>query len=441
VADTPGHEQYTRNMVTGASTADLAVILIDARKGVLTQTRRHSYLVKLLGIRNVVLAINKIDLVDFSEARFNEIVAQYAAFAAEAGIDSFTPIPVSGLTGANVTEPSPDTPWYQGPPLLRFLEEVPDAAGRAAPFRMDVQWVNRPNSHFRGYAGRIASGSIRPGDEIVILPSGATSRVERIVTFDGDLDIAQQGQSVTLTLTDEVDCSRGNVIAAAAAPRDLADRLSANLVWMAQEALVPGRSYTLKIGSQTASTVVEKVEHIVDVNTLERKAGAPLQLNDIGLASLRLDRVVPVTAYEDNRRLGGFILVDRVTRATVAAGMVQSFSAGAEARDEDESTILWVPSASHAEQAALAVKAQQLLAARGKSVFVLNEAVLREGLNTDLDPEDKAEAVRRAREVARLMSRAGVTVIVAIDIEEGEAHPGRLLDIGELDEGAGEWVI
>jgi bifunctional enzyme CysN/CysC len=448
VADTPGHEQYTRNMVTGASTADLAIILIDARKGVLTQTRRHSYLARLLGIRNVVLAINKIDLVGYSQARFDEIVEQYAAFALEAGIEHFTPIPVSGLKGDNVTTKSDATPWYEGRALLDHLESVP-VAGRpaAAPFRMDVQWVNRPDQHFRGYAGRIASGSLRPGDTVTILPSGQSARVERIVTFDGDLDAAIEGQSVTLTLDREVDCSRGNVIVGPSASNDLSDRLVATTVWMAQEALVPGRAYWLKIGSQTVGAVIDKVDHIVDVNSFEQREGKTLALNDIGRCALRLDRLVAATTYADNRQLGGFILIDKVSHATVAAGMVESWvdrSGAGKAATDEASRILWITAPSHAEQAALAAKAQEKLIGLGRASFVLDEAAIRAGLSADLGTSEAeiGENIRRVREVAKLMSRAGIHVLVALDVPAHEAHPGRQAGAIDIEaEGADEWVI
>ncbi|MDT9597397.1 sulfate adenylyltransferase subunit CysN [Sphingosinicella rhizophila] len=448
VADTPGHEQYTRNMVTGASTADAAVILIDARKGVLTQTRRHSYLVKLLGIRNIVLAVNKIDLVDYSQARFDEIVDQYRTFADEAGIEAFTAIPVSGLKGDNVTARSEAMSWYGGSALLEHLEAIPIAADLVtAPFRLDVQWVNRPHAGFRGYAGRIAGGSIRPGDLITVYPSRQSSRVQRIVTFDGDLDIAVEGQSVTLTLEDELDCSRGNIIVASTEPQPVVDSLAATLVWMSEEALVPGRSYWLKMGTQTVAAHIEKVDHVVDVNSLEKGPGRPLALNDIGAVAIRLDRRIPAIIYAESRRLGGFILIDKVSHETLAAGMVDAIVQRAEKRpvaDDEEGRILWLTGASHAEQLALAAATQQKLDALGHSNFLLDEETLRGGIGSDLGeaPGDRAEYARRVREIARLMSRAGVHVLVAADIAPDEAHPGRSISADDIGQkGADEWVI
>ncbi len=443
VADTPGHEQYTRNMVTGASTADLAVILIDARKGVLTQTRRHSYLVHLLGIRSIVLAVNKMDLVGYDQARFDEIVADYRAFAAEVGIADFTAIPLSGLAGDNVSSRSDAMPWHDGPSLIEHLETVPVGAGEElAPFRMAVQWVNRPNSSFRGYAGRIASGGIKVGDRITVLPSGHQSRVERIATMNGDLDEAIAGQSVTLTFTDEVDCSRGDTIATA--PSTPVGGLSANLVWMSDEALVPGRSYWLKMGAQTLSASVDAVRHVVDVNSMARQDGRPLALNDIGLAELRLDRAVPAIAYAESRELGGFILIDKISHATVAAGMVTDFLHAAESVEpvDDASRITWVAGATKAERAGLAGKHEQQLRALGRTVLVLDEAALREGIASDVAEGDTPELARRAREVAKLAAGAGGHVLITLDVDKQEAHPGRRIDAGhDSDEGTDEWVI
>jgi bifunctional enzyme CysN/CysC len=307
VADCPGHEQYTRNMVTGASTADLAVILIDARKGVLVQTRRHSYLCHLLGIRNIVLAVNKMDLVDYSQARFDEIVADYRAFAASIGIEAFTALPISGFAGDNVTQPSANTPWYTGPSLIAHLETVPvrGADDLARPFRMPVQWVNRPNLDFRGFSGLIASGTIAPGDTVRVLPSGKTSTVTRIVTLEGDLDRAQAGQAVTLCLADEIDCSRGDVIALADAPPEAADQFDATLVWMADEALTPGRAYWLKLGTQTVSATVRAPKYVVNVNTMEHLAAKTLELNAIGVAEVVTDKALVLNPMRRAARWAG----------------------------------------------------------------------------------------------------------------------------------------
>ncbi|SHN65465.1 sulfate adenylyltransferase subunit CysN, partial [Erythrobacter sanguineus] len=325
VADTPGHEQYTRNMVTGASTADLAVILVDARKGVLQQTRRHSYLVHLLGIRHVVLAVNKMDLVGYDQAIFDRIVADYRGFAESIGIEGFTAIPISGFKGDNITaSPSANTPWYDGPALIEHLEtvEVDNAAAQTQSFRMPVQWVNRPNLDFRGFAGLIASGTVRVGDPVRIVPSGKTSTVKAITTFDGDLDEAVAGQSVTISLADEVDCSRGDVIAAAGDPPQASDQFSATLVWMDEEAMKPGRGYWLKLGTQTVTATVQPPKYEIDVNSREHLAAKTLDMNAIGVAEFATDKPITFEPYADNRQLGGFILIDKFTNATVAAGMI-----------------------------------------------------------------------------------------------------------------------
>ncbi|HEX8511923.1 MAG TPA: sulfate adenylyltransferase subunit CysN [Allosphingosinicella sp.] len=448
VADTPGHEQYTRNMVTGASTADLAIILIDARKGVLTQTRRHSYLVHLLGIRHIVLAVNKMDMVDYSRERFEAIVADYRAFADEIGIGAFTAIPIAALTGDNIASRSPAMPWHEGPALLDHLETVPIAAPRAesGAFHMAVQWVNRPDSGFRGYAGRIAGGTVRPGDEIVILPSGRRSHVDRIVTLDGDLDRAVEGQSVTLTLADEVDCSRGEVIASSASPPQVVGGLLANLVWMSDEPLAPGRSYWLKIGSSTVSATVGKVEHIVEVDTGRPAAARLLALNDIGRCELRLDREVAAIPYARGRELGAFILIDKLSNATAAAGMIDGFPrrAGLDRAAGEADRIVWLNGVARQERAEVAARAQQKLQATGRMSFILDEASLRDNLNSDLadGPDDWAEHIRRVRAVAGLMSRAGLHVLVAVDVGPAEAWPGRQIVPADLDqEGEAEWVI
>ncbi|MGZ8311300.1 MAG: sulfate adenylyltransferase subunit CysN [Allosphingosinicella sp.] len=444
VADAPGHEQYTRNMVTGASTADLAVILIDARKGVLPQTRRHSCLADLLGIRELVVAINKMDLVGYDQAVFDRIVAEYRAFAAQAGIARFTFIPVSGLAGDNVTHRSTSMPWYEGPSLLEHLEQVPvgEAAASRDGLLMPVQWVNRADQTFRGYAGTIARGRVRPGDAIVVLPSGRQTRIERIVTWDGDLDEAQAGQSVTLTFADEVDCSRGDLVAAAAAPSRIADRLEASLVWMAGEPLVPGRAYWLKLGTQTVSASVARILETRDRSTLEPAEGRVLELNDIGRCEILLDRPVAATLYAENRRLGRFILGERASNAPVAGGMISTFPE-ASARPETSELggrIIWLTGSSAASREDFARKAQQRLQARGRPSFILDAAALREGLSTDLGESraDEAENRRRIREVAKLMSRAGVTVLVALDQPDDEEKPGTEVDVASYQ---GDWVI
>jgi bifunctional enzyme CysN/CysC len=432
VADCPGHEQYTRNMVTGASTADLAVILIDARKGVLTQTRRHSYLAHLLGIRHIVLAVNKMDLVGYDQAVFDRIALQYRAFATEIGIARFTAIPVSGLAGDNIAGPSDRTPWYRGPSLIEHLETVDIDADRdrARPFRMPVQWVNRPNLDFRGFAGLIAGGTVRPGDQVRILPSGRTTSVARIVSFDGDLDEAGAGQSVTLTLADEVDCSRGDVIAAADAPPQAADGFEATVVWMADEPMLPGRSYWLKLGAQTATATLQTPKYQVNVNTLEQLAARTLELNAIGVVAFSTDRPLVFEPYEDSRDLGGFILIDKLSNATVAAGMIrfslrraqnvhwQALDVTRERRaklKQQKPAVLWFTGLSGAGKSTIANLVEKKLAALGRHTFLLDGDNIRHGLNKDLGftDADRVENIRRIGEVARLMTDAGLIVITA----------------------------
>ncbi|MFN3990782.1 MAG: sulfate adenylyltransferase subunit CysN [Erythrobacter sp.] len=432
VADTPGHEQYTRNMVTGASTADLAVILIDARKGVLQQTRRHSWLVHLLGIRHVVLAVNKMDLVGYDQATFDAIVADYRAFASSIGITDFTAIPISGFRGDNITAISSNTPWYEGPALIQHLEtvEVDATAAQAQPFRMPVQWVNRPHLDFRGFAGQIASGTVRPGDAVRIVPSGKTSRVARIVSFDGDLDEAVAGQSVTLTLADEVDCSRGDVIAAADDPPQASDQFRATLVWMDEEALKPGRGYWLKLGTQMVTATIQPPEYEIDVNSREHLAAKTLGLNAIGVAELATDRPITFEPYETNRQLGGFILIDKFTNATVAAGMI-AFSlrradnvhwqpttitrADHAAMKNQTPRVLWFTGLSGSGKSTIANAVEQQLFLMNRHTFLLDGDNVRHGLNRDLGftEADRIENIRRVGEVAKLMADAGLIVLTA----------------------------
>ena len=432
VADTPGHEQYTRNMVTGASTADLAVILIDARKGVLTQTKRHSYLAHLLGIRHLVLAVNKMDLVDYDQAVFDRIVADYAAFARSIGIQDFTPIPISGFQGDNVTTRSDATPWFTGPALLDHLEtvEVDAEVDRIKSFRMPVQWVNRPNLDFRGFAGLIASGTIRPGDPVRILPSGRTSSVARIVAMGGDKDVAVAGESVTLTLADEVDCSRGDVIATADAPPQAADQFKATLVWMDPAELLPGRAYWLKLGTQTVSAVVRAPEYAIDVNTMARSPAKTLTLNDIGVAEIATDRPIVFEPYAESHDLGGFILIDKLTNATVGAGMLdfalrraqnvhwQAIEITREAHAQQKGQqprLLWFTGLSGSGKSTIANLVEKKLHALGKHSFLLDGDNVRHGLNRDLGftDQDRVENIRRVGEVAKLMTDAGLIVLTA----------------------------
>ena len=432
VADTPGHEQYTRNMVTGASTADLAVILIDARKGVLTQTRRHSYLAHLIGIRKLVLAVNKMDLIGYDRARYDAIVSDYSAFAESIGIEGFTPMPISGFKGANITSRSPQTPWYAGPTLMEHLEtvELDATADQDKPFRMPVQWVNRPNLDFRGFCGLIASGRVKPGDGVRVLPSGRTSTIARVVTFDGDLEQGVAGQSVTLTLADEVDCSRGDVIAPADAPPEVADQFEATLVWMSEEEMLPGRAYLMKLATQTVSATVQPPKYQINVNTLEHLAAKTLELNAIGVANLSTDRPIVFEPYEQSRDLGGFILIDRMTNATVAAGMLHfalrrsqnvhwqatDLGRGHHASLKNQTpAVVWLTGLSGAGKSTIANLVEKKLARMNRHTFLLDGDNVRHGLNRDLGftDADRVENIRRVGEVAKLMTDAGLIVITA----------------------------
>jgi bifunctional enzyme CysN/CysC len=432
VADTPGHEQYTRNMVTGASTADLAVILVDARKGILTQTRRHSYLAHLVGIRNIVLAVNKMDLVGYDQTVFAAIVRDYRTFADQIGIGDVVAIPLSGLTGDNITRRSAATPWYAGPTLLEQLEsvEISDSRMQERPFRMAVQWVNRPHLNFRGFSGQIASGTIKPGDAVRIQPGQTSTRVARIVTMDGDLDDACAGQSVTLTLTDEIDCSRGQVIVAADRPLEVADQFEATIVWMADAPLIPGRPYLMKIGTTLASATVTSEKYQVNVNTMAHEPGKTLRLNGIGICNIATDRAIPFEPYAENPDLGGFILIDRLTNGTVGAGMIrfalrrshnihwQEIEVNRDARaalKNQKPRVLWLTGLSGAGKSTIANLVEKRLHAMGRHTFLLDGDNLRHGLNRDLGftEADRVENIRRAGDVARLMTDAGLIVLAA----------------------------
>jgi bifunctional enzyme CysN/CysC len=456
VADTPGHEQYTRNMATGASTADLAVILVDARKGILTQTRRHSYIAHLLGIRHLVLAVNKMDLVAYDRARFEAIVADYAAFADRCGIEHFLPLPLSGLTGENVTRPAAALDWYTGPTLLAHLEqvEVDLDARQARPFRMPVQWVNRPHAEFRGFAGTIASGRIEPGDAVRVLPSGRVSRIERIVVSAGDLPGAVAGQSVTLTLADEIDCSRGDVLAAAADAPESADQFEATLIWMAEEELLPGRPYVLKLATQQASATVHSPKYQINVNSMEHLAAKSLGLNAIGVVTFSTDKPLVFEPYAASRELGGFILIDKLSNATVAAGLMhfalrRSQNVHWQALDIDRGALahlkaqhprlLWFTGLSGAGKSTIANLVQKKLHALGKHTFLLDGDNVRHGLNRDLGftDVDRVENIRRVGEVAKLMTDAGLIVLTAFispfraerRMVRGMAPPGEFVEI------------
>ena len=432
VADTPGHEQYTRNMATGASTAELAVILIDARKGILTQTRRHSYLVHLLGIKNIVLAVNKMDLVGYDQATYDQIVADYTEFAASIGITDFTAIPISGFKGDNITGPSDNTPWYDGVSLMTHLEtvELDQSADQTADFRMPVQWVNRPDLDFRGFSGKIVSGQVTTGDDVRILPSGKTTQVDRIVTMDGDLQRAVAGQSVTLTLRHEVDCSRGQIITTANSPLEVADQFEATVIWMDDVAMIAGRAYYLKIGTQTVSATVAQPKYQVNVNTLEQTAVKTLDLNAIGVATVTTDRAIPFAAYADNRDLGGFILIDKMTNATVGAGLIHFALRRAQnihwqdtdiTRDHyanlknQTPAVVWMTGLSGSGKSTIANAVERKLARMNRHTFLLDGDNVRHGLNKDLGftDSDRIENIRRVGEVAKLMTDAGLIVITA----------------------------
>lgn len=432
VADTPGHEEYTRNMVTGASTAELAVILVDARKGVLTQTRRHSYLCHLLGIKNFVLAVNKIDLINYDQSIFDAIVADFAEFGKSIGITAFTAIPLSGLKGDNVVTHSNNTAWFNGSTLLEHLESVELEQNTLVnqSFGMPVQWVNRPNSDFRGFSGKIVAGTIKPGDKVRIIPSGKASYVDRIVTFDGDLGEAVAGQSITLTFKDEVDCSRGQVVTAFATAIEVADQFETTLIWMDETALLPGRSYYLKIGTQTVSATVAEPKYQINVNTTEHTAVKKLELNAIGVANVTTDRAIPFTPYDRNRELGGFILIDKTTCNTVGAGLInfalrraqnihlQAIDISREQHAKlknQKPVVLWMTGLSGSGKSTIANALERRLAHMNRHTFILDGDNVRHGLNKDLGftSADRIENIRRVGEVAKLMTDAGLIVITA----------------------------
>ena len=432
VADTPGHEQYTRNMVTGASTADAAVILIDARRGVLPQTHRHSTIASLLGIRHVVVAVNKMDLIDDAEYTFLAIESEFREFAKQLDFDDIDFIPLSALRGDNVAAKSSTMPWYHGPTLLEFLENVPIDEQRRIdePLRMPVQWVNRPDQSFRGYAGTLASGAVRVGQRVRVQPSARESSVARIVTFDGDMEAAIAGQSITLTLADEIDVSRGDIISAANDPAEVADQFDATLVWMDANALLPGRPYLMKIGSATINANVGELKYKLQVDTLEHLAAKTLELNEIGSVNLSLDQPIAFDAYARNRETGGFILIDRISNATVAAGMLnfalrRASNIHLQALDVDQSArgvlmghkpcVLWFTGLSGAGKSTIANAVEKLLLARGCHTYLLDGDNVRHGLNRNLGftDADRVENIRRVAEVARLMADAGLMTLVS----------------------------
>lgn len=455
VADTPGHEQYTRNMVTGASTADAAVLMVDARKGILTQTRRHSFLMSLIGIRHIVVAINKMDLVGYSEQVFNRIRDEYQVLARQLGLDEVAFIPMSALRGDNITAHSDNTPWYQGTTLMGYLEtvEVDDERLQRNPFRMPVQWVNRPNLDFRGFAGTLASGVIRPGDPVRVLPSGQSSRIASIYTYDGELKEAVAGQSVTLTLTDEIDISRGDLISEVSQPAQTADQFETTIVWMHEAPMLPGRPYLLKLATGTVSATVTSIKYQVNVNTLEHVAAKNLQLNAIGVCNISLDRPIAFDPYRENQDTGGFILIDRMSNNTVAAGMIhfalrRSQNIHMQHLDVDKSAraaskhqrpcVLWFTGLSGAGKSTIANLVEKKLHALGQHTYLLDGDNVRHGLNKDLGftDADRVENIRRVAEVSRLMVDAGLIVLSAFisPFRSERAMARRMVDADEFIE-------
>jgi bifunctional enzyme CysN/CysC len=430
VADTPGHEQYTRNMVTGASTAQVAVLLVDARQGILTQTRRHAYLVSLMGIRHVVLAINKMDLVGFSAATFNTIQEEFERFSATLGFDAITAIPLSALKGDNITQRSANTPWYAGPTLMGYLETVKVAQAGSERLVFPVQWVNRPNASFRGFSGTVAEGSVRVGDEVRVTASGQTATVASIVTMDGSLTQASAGDAVTLTLSKEIDASRGDVLSLNQQPLEMTDQFEATLVWMHEDAGLVGRSYDIKLATQWASASLTTIKHRVDINTLAHDACTALALNDIAVCNIAVSKPLVFDSFAHSQTLGSFILVDRYTHATVAAGMVrhslrraqnvhqQALSiarADRERLNGHQGKVIWFTGLSGSGKSTIANALEVALHAQGKRTYLLDGDNVRQGLNKDLGftDADRVENIRRIAEVAKLMMDAGLIVMTA----------------------------
>ena len=431
VADTPGHEQYTRNMATGASTAELAVLLVDARAGIQIQTKRHAFLVSLLGIRHVVLAINKIDLVNFDQARYEAIRADFEAFAASFDFDTLVAVPISARYGDNVTSASERTPWYDGPPLLKHLEDIEVRSDlERDPFRMTVQWVNRPNLDFRGFSGTIASGTVRPGDPVVVAKSGRNANVEKIVTMDGELEEAGASDAVTIVLDREIDVSRGDVLVPPSHRPEVADQFAAHVVWMDEAPLLPGRPYLLKVGSRTLTAQITEIKHRIDVNTFDHLAAKDLGLNEIGFCNVSLSEEIAFDPYEANRETGAFILIDRLTNATVGAGMIwfalrRATNIHWQALDVTKSSraalkgqkpaILWFTGLSGSGKSTIANLVEKRLHAQGRHTYVLDGDNVRHGLNRDLGftDADRVENIRRVAETAKLFVDAGMIVLVS----------------------------
>lgn len=431
VADTPGHEQYTRNMATGASTASLAIILVDARKGLLTQTRRHSYLTSLLGIKHVILAVNKMDLVGFDEAVFNEIDAAYRGFSAILGFDTVTSVPISALTGAAIRDSGKEMPWYSGPTLLKALEKAPlPEAVQDSPFRMPVQWVNRPNLDFRGFSGTVSGGEARIGQKVTVQPSGKGTKIRQIVTRDGQRDSARTGEVVTLVLEDELDVSRGDVLCDTETPSQITDQFSAHLIWMSETEMLPERPYLMRLGCQTVGAVITDLKHRINVNTMEKVAAKTLALNDIGVCNFALDQAIAFDPFLENKTMGSFILIDRYSNATVGAGMIsfglrratnlvwQELDVDKAARADlkrQKPAVIWFTGLSGAGKSTVANLVEKRLIAAGRHTYILDGDNVRHGLNKDLGftEADRVENIRRVGETAKLFVDAGILTLVS----------------------------
>tara|TARA_B100001996_G_scaffold382587_1_gene374825 strand:+ start:273 stop:2171 length:1899 start_codon:yes stop_codon:yes gene_type:complete len=432
VADTPGHEEYTRNMATGASTADVAIILVDASQGILTQTRRHSFIVSMVGVKRIVLAVNKLDLVNYSQEVFEEIVTQYRSFANEAlELEEITAVPISALKGDNIVGSSENTPWYDGPSIMEYLESVEvTAAAQSRPFRMPVQWVNRPDREFRGFAGLIGSGTVSPGDKIRVLPSGTESTIERIVTWEGDLELAGAGRSVTLTLSDEIDISRGDIITTAESPCSSADQFQTRILWMNESAMMPGREYLFKSSTQNTSMTLGRLKHRIDVNTLDELPGKVLDMNEIGVCNISLSSRIAFDSYQQDPSMGGFIIVDRITNNTVGMGLIdyalrradnihwQSMDVTKQSRGEQKGQqprLVWFTGLSGSGKSSIANILEKKLQSIGRHTISLDGDNVRHGLNRDLGftKEDRVENIRRVGETSKLMVDAGLICIAS----------------------------
>lgn len=452
VADTPGHEEYTRNMATGASTADVAIILVDASQGVLTQTRRHSFIVSMVGVKKIILAINKLDLVDYSEATYKQITQDYLDFASVAlELEEITSIPISALKGDNIVGSSKNTPWYSGPSIMDYLETIEVAApAQERPFRLPVQWVNRPNREFRGFAGMIASGMVKPGDRIRVLPSGTESNVKEIITSDGHLRIAGAGRGVTLTLEDEIDISRGDIITAAESPCQTADQFRARLLWMDSDSMAPGREYLFKSNTQSTSMTLGKLKHRIDVNTLEEIPAQKLDMNEIGICNISLSKRIAFDAYDDDPAMGGFIIIDRISNNTVGMGLIdyplrrsdnihwQTMDITKENRSKQKSQkarVIWFTGLSGSGKSSIANILEKKLNNLGRHTIILDGDNVRHGLNKDLGftETDRVENIRRVGETSKLMVEAGLICITSF-ISPFEAERKMVRNLLETDE-------